>query len=268
MSATETFQISIERAEAYEAQFVPALFEEWAGRLVATTGVSPGHRVLDVACGTGIVARTAAGVVDDAGDVIGLDLNEAMLTVARRVRPDLGWRQGDAARLPFPDRSFDVVLCQSGLMFFPEVERALREMARVVVDMGRVGIQVWDRRQSQPAYAPFIEVAARHAGPDAIELLSAYFVRGDLEELRSSLAAAGLEPTSIHTEQSTLSFGSIDEMVTTEVRATPLGERLSDDALRGIVEEARIVLDPFRTGSGSVEIPIRGHLVVAQPRSR
>jgi len=118
MSATETFRISIERAEAYEAQFVPALFEEWAGRLVAAAGVSPGHRVLDIACGTGIVARTAAGVVGDGENVVGLDLNEAMLTVARRVRPDLGWRQGDAARLPFPDRSFDVVLCQSGLMFF------------------------------------------------------------------------------------------------------------------------------------------------------
>ncbi|HET9309868.1 MAG TPA: methyltransferase domain-containing protein [Actinomycetota bacterium] len=105
ISATETFQISIERAEAYEAQLVPALFEEWAGRLVVATGVSPGHRVLDVACGTGIVARTAAGPVGGGGNVVGLDLNEEMLTVARRVRPDLEWRQGDAARLPFPDRS-------------------------------------------------------------------------------------------------------------------------------------------------------------------
>ncbi|HJR96416.1 MAG TPA: methyltransferase domain-containing protein [Actinomycetota bacterium] len=268
MSATETFRISIEQAEAYETQFVPALFEEWAGRLVSAAGVSPGHRVLDIACGTGIVARTAAGVVGDGENVVGLDLNEAMLTVARRVRPDLAWRQGDAARLPFPDRSFDVVLCQSGLMFFPDVEQALREMARVLVDDGRVGIQVWDRRQAQPAYSPFIDVAARHAGPDAIDLLSTYFVRGDLEELRSSLAATGLEPTSIRTEQSTLSFGSIEEMVTTEVRATPLGERLSDDALRGIIEEARTVLDPFRAGSGTLEIPIRGHLVVAQPRPK
>lgn len=150
-------------------------------------------------------------------------------------------------------------------MFFLDVEGALREMARVVVDDGTVGIQVWDRRHSQPAYAPFIDIAARHAGPDAIDLLSTYFVRGDLEELGSSLPAAGLEPTSIRTEESTLSFGSIEEFVTAEVQATPLGERLSDDALRGIVEDARTALDPFRTGSGTVEIPIQGHLVMATP---
>jgi SAM-dependent methyltransferase len=268
MSATETFQISIEQVEAYETQLVPALFAGWGGRLVAAVGVSPGNRVLDVACGTGIVARTAAGLVGERGNVVGLDLNESMLAVARRLRPDLEWRQGDAGQLPFSDRSFDIVLCQSGLMFFPDVGRALREMARVVADDGTVGIQVWDRRQSQPAYGPFIDVAERHAGPDAIDLLSTYFVRGDLEELGSSLAAAGLEPASIRTEESTLSFGSIDEMVTAEVQATPLGERLSDGALRGIIEEARTALDPFRTGSGTVEIPIRGHLVVAQPRPR
>ncbi len=268
MSATETFQISIEQAEAYEAQLVPALFEEWAGRLVAAAHVSPGQRVLDVACGTGIVARTAAPLVGGDGEVVGLDLNDAMLRVARRMGPELGWRRGDASHLPFPDRTFDVVLCQSGLMFFPDVEGALREMARAVVDDGTVGIQVWDRWRTQPAYAPLIEVVARHAGTDAIDLLSTYFVRGDLEELGSSFTASGLDPTSIRTEESTLSFDSIEEFVTAEVQATPLGERLSDGALRDIVEETRTTLDRFRAGSGTVEIPIRGHLVFAQPRPR
>ena len=126
MQNTETFQLSMAAAEAYEARFVPALFAEWAPHLVELAGVAPGQAVLDVACGTGIVARTAADTLEGAGRVVGLDLNEAMLAVARRVRPDIEWRQGDAASLPFPDGSFDTVLCQMALMFFPDRARALR----------------------------------------------------------------------------------------------------------------------------------------------
>src|SRR5262245_18402472 len=97
----ETFQLTAEMAEAYEAQFVPAFFAQWAPRLLDAAAVRIGQRVLDVACGTGIVARLAASRVGDSGAVVGLDLNEAMLAVARRIRPDLTWRQGSAEALPF-----------------------------------------------------------------------------------------------------------------------------------------------------------------------
>jgi ubiquinone/menaquinone biosynthesis C-methylase UbiE len=100
-SSTETFQITAEQAEMYEATFVPAVFADWAPPLVDAAGIQPGQSILDVACGTGIVARTAAASVGSTGRVVGLDLNDAMLGVARRVRPDIEWRQGDAASLPF-----------------------------------------------------------------------------------------------------------------------------------------------------------------------
>src|SRR5215472_12207007 len=116
---TEAFQIPIEAAEAYEAAFVPAFFAQWAPILCDAAGLGAGQKVLDVACGTGIVARTAAERVGPA-HVTGVDLNQAMLTVARRVRGDIDWRQGDAAALPLADRSFDAVLCQMALMFFPD----------------------------------------------------------------------------------------------------------------------------------------------------
>src|SRR5262245_23631955 len=115
--STETFQLPLEAAEAYEAMFVPAFFAQWAPLTCAAAGVASGQDVLDVACGTGIVARTAAEVVGPAGSVVGVDLNESMLVVARRIRPDLDWRQGDAGRLPVADASFDAVLCQMALMF-------------------------------------------------------------------------------------------------------------------------------------------------------
>ena len=140
--ASESFQITAEAAELYEAAFVPSFFAQWAPVLCELAGVEAGDRVLDVACGTGIVARTAAERTGPAGRVVGLDLNEAMLDVARRVGPDLDWRQGDAASLPFPDRGFDVVLCQMALMFFPDRLAAVGEMARVVTGGGTVGLLV------------------------------------------------------------------------------------------------------------------------------
>ena len=85
----ESFQIPLEAAELYESAFVPAFFAQWAPVLCEVAGVGPGTSVLDVACGTGIVARTAADLVGPTGSVDGVDLNEAMLQVARRVRPDL-----------------------------------------------------------------------------------------------------------------------------------------------------------------------------------
>jgi ubiquinone/menaquinone biosynthesis C-methylase UbiE len=264
-NTTETFQVSLEAAESYESAFVPALFGEWAGYLVEEAGLLPGQRVLDVACGTGIVARTAADRLGSHVTVVGLDLNDAMLTVARRLRPDIDWRQGDAADLPFPDGSFDVVLCQSGLMFFPDVPRALREMARVVIPGGSVAVQVWDRREVQPAYAPFIEVAAGHAGPEAIDLLSTYFSRGDLDELGRALSSAGLEVTGTRTETTALRFPSVDAFVMTEVNATPLAERLSEEMLERILEDTREALRAFVTERGA-DIPITGHLVRSEKR--
>src|SRR5215218_11336618 len=111
--STQTFQLSVEAAEVYEARFVPALFAEWAPHLVEAARVAGGQAVLDVACGTGVVARTAADRMGGQGRVVGLDLNEGMLTVAGRLRPDIEWRQGDAADLPFEAGSFDAVLCQA-----------------------------------------------------------------------------------------------------------------------------------------------------------
>src|SRR5262249_21288640 len=96
-NATETFRIPIEVAGASGAKFVPAVFAAWPPQLVAIAGIKRGHAVLDVACGTGIVARTAADRLGAGSHVVGLDLNEAMLAVARRVRPELEWRQGDVA---------------------------------------------------------------------------------------------------------------------------------------------------------------------------
>ncbi|HVL97815.1 MAG TPA: methyltransferase domain-containing protein [Egibacteraceae bacterium] len=119
-STAETFELTREQAEFYEARFVPALFAEWAPLLVDAAAVCPGSSVLDVACGTGVVARTAAARVGEEGRVVGVDRSQGMLEVAGQLAPQAQFRLADAEQLPFEDGSFDMVLCQAGLMFFSD----------------------------------------------------------------------------------------------------------------------------------------------------
>jgi SAM-dependent methyltransferase len=260
-SPVETFQLSVEAAEVYESSFVPALFAGWAAHLVGAAGVAPGQAVLDVACGTGIVARTAADRMGGRGRVVGLDVNQGMLTVAGRLRPDIEWRQGDAADLPFEDGSFDAVLCQSALMFFPDRAGALREMARVATPGGAVAVQVWDRLEAQAGYGAMYEAFAEHLGPEGMELESSYWSLGDLDLMRSLFEAAGLRVTGARTRQSTVPFASATEAVTTEIEATPLAQRIDPAAHRRLVAAASEAMRPFELDGGRVELPISGHLI-------
>ena len=196
--ATETFGLSAEQAEAYEARFVPALFRQWVEPVLQAAAVGPGDRMLDVACGTGIVARAAAERVGPVGSVTGLDLNPAMLTVARRIAPEIDWRQGDVAALPFDDDAFDVVTCQSAIFFFPDPTGALREMGRVARPGGRVAVQAFSSLSVQPAYGPWVDMVARYAGPDAVALLGTYWAYGDLEIMRDRCTDAGLQVSAVH----------------------------------------------------------------------
>jgi ubiquinone/menaquinone biosynthesis C-methylase UbiE len=261
----ETFQIPIEVAELYEAKFVPALFAEWSPRLVEVAAIGPGDAVLDVACGTGIVARTAVGTVGPDARVVGVDLNAAMLTVAARVRPDLEWRQGDATQLPFADGEFDAALCQMALMFFPDRARALREMCRVVRPNGTVAVCVPASLDDQPAYGPFVNMAVRHAGPAAESLLSTYWACGDLDALTTLVESAGLVVTDVRTVAGVARFASPEELAATEVESTPLIERISERVYATIRLEANEVLRPYVTPAGTLDAPLVAHLVAARP---
>jgi SAM-dependent methyltransferase len=198
------------------------------------------------------------------GRVAGVDINEGMLAVAQRLRSDIEWQHGDAADLPFPDTSFDVVLCQASLMFFPDRAKALREMARVTTAGGTVAVQVWASLESQPGYSAFVDVAARHAGPEAIDLLSSYWVLGDLELVEALSEAAGLEVIGTHTRTGTARFDSIDDLVKTEVESSPLIDRISTEVYDSILKDSRAALHSFTTEDGKAEVPIEGHVITAR----
>ncbi|WP_245672702.1 class I SAM-dependent methyltransferase [Aldersonia kunmingensis] len=265
MSTTpsEQFGLSAAAAESYEADFVPAFFAQWAPMLCDAASVYPGARTLDIGCGTGILTRTAADRAGPEGIVEGLDLNEAMLEVARRIRPDLTFRRGDASALPYPDRSFDIVLSQMALMFFPDRGRALGEMARVAVPGATVGLLVPAALNAQPAFAPFVQMVTNHAGPEAADLLGSYFVCGNLEAVADETARAGLQVRTARTVDGIYRAPSVDAFVTTEVESTPLRDRLDDVTYRRIRSGAQAVLADFRTAAGAVQAPFAANLVIA-----
>ncbi len=263
---SESFQIPIEAAELYESAFVPGFFAQWAPILCEVASVKPGSTVLDVACGTGIVARTAADIVGPTGAVVGLDVNEAMLTVAARVRPDVEWRQGDACSLPFTDGSFDAVLCQMALMFFADRPTAIGEMARVAEVGASVAVVVPSALDVQSMFRPFVELAADIAGPEALSLLSTYFVCGDLDELTALLASPGLDVTVSRRVAGIYSAPSVDAAVRTEVESTPLIERLSEAQYQDLRERAAELFAPFIQADGSLVTPFECLVVAATKR--
>ncbi len=245
---TESFDIPLEVAEVYEARFVPAIFAHWAPVTLDAADVGPGDDLLDVACGTGIVARTALarraglgdcgnGDGDRIGTIAGVDLNPAMLTVAGRAAPEIEWHQGDVADLPLPDESVDVAVSQMAAMFFTDQRAAMAEMARVVRPGGRLAWVVPSSLSEQPAYEPFVDAAVAHVGGDARSLLGAYWACGDRAAFTADLASVGLEQITARARAGTARFDSPADFVATEIDATPLADRIDDE------QRARIVAD-------------------------
>jgi len=152
--------------ERYEQALVGPLFQPWVEPLLGDVQLSAGDRVLDIACGTGIVARLAKKHLGPSATVVGVDANSEMLAVARRVAPEVDWRQGDAVALPLRDgERFDVVLCQQGFQFFSDHAAAALQMHRALMDGGRVGISTWRSDEEFPVLRQLRRVAEQHVGP-------------------------------------------------------------------------------------------------------
>jgi ubiquinone/menaquinone biosynthesis C-methylase UbiE len=261
----EAFQLSAAAAEVYEARFVPAFFAQWAPRLLDAADVTKGQRVLDVACGTGVVGRAAAERVGTAGSVTGVDRSDAMLAVARRVQPAVSWLHGDAAALPVGDHEFDVVLCQMAMMFFADPVAALGEMRRAVRPHGAVAVLVPGALPANRPYELFVDIVTRHAGAAARNLVTTYFRLGDIQELVRQFTAAGLVTTSAMASVGESRFGSVEEFVGIEIDSTPLGDRLEPEARTSILADCVDALSSWRLRDGSLWFPFECNLVVARP---
>ena len=147
MSRHQPWHLGAEAAELYERCVARYILGPWAPLLAEAACLAEGEHVLDVACGTGVVARVAAKRIGSVGRVVGVDLNPAMIGVGRSLPVPAGapieWLERDALDLQFEDASFDVVLCQQGLQFFSDKGAALKEMHRVLKHGGRLALSVW-----------------------------------------------------------------------------------------------------------------------------
>lgn len=227
------WQLQGTAADAYEEYLVPAIFTDLAAALVDRADLREGERVLDVGCGTGVVARAAARVVGPAGSVTGVDLNPTMLARARQAvrgtHPTIAFHEGAAEALPVEDDAVDAVLCQQVLQFLPDRVVALREMRRVAApETGRVAVGVLRSLDQHPVYAILVDALDRHAGAEAAAMMASPFRLDDGELLRREAEEAGLRDVSVHLSIGHERFPSVADMVRQEAASSPLAGALAD----------------------------------------
>jgi SAM-dependent methyltransferase len=266
MGKTAEGQVTGNAAEVYEEFFVPALFLEWSGRVVEAARLEPGQKVLDVACGTGVLARRALERVRPGGAVTGLDRNDGMLAVARRQTPGIAWHSGQAEALPFGDGAFDAVVSQFGLMFFEDQVKALREMWRVLRPGGRLAVAVWAPLERSPGYAAMAGLLERLFGSQVAGALTAPFLLGDPGILAGLFAKADIPDVKISTPEGKVRFPSLESWVRTEIKGWTLADVLDDAQYEKLQRESQKDLAPYVRPDGSVEFAAPAHIVTAAKR--
>lgn len=261
----QNLQSQIEAAKAYENLFVPALFGQWAPINVTAAQLQPGQRVLDIACGTGVLTREIANRVGQDGTVVGLDPNPGMLSVAGDLAPAVDFRQGTAESIPYPDHSFDAVLSQFGLMFFQNRRHAVLEMFRVLRPSGRIVVAVWDAIEEISGYAAELALIERFAGQIAADAVRFPFSLGNRDDLSALFDDTAATSVDISTRQGVARFPSIRTMVEAELRGwlPVMGVHLSEEQIDQILTEAETELSSFTNEDGAVVFDVSAHIVTA-----
>lgn len=270
MNQQERWQLAGNAPEIYERHLVPAIFGPWAPIVVELGRLLPGERVLDVACGTGIVARVAAKYVGSGGRVVGLDINPAMLAIAGLLPPAPGavveWREASADAMPFPGATFDVVFCQLGLQYFPDRPAALREMHRVLVERGRLVLMVWRPIQFSPGFAMLADALEHRVSPEAAAVMRAPFSLGDPGSLRALIEGGDFHNLTIRPATGTVQFPSPEDFVRHQVAGSPLAghvAKVDDQARAALLTDIKEALRPYFS-AGGLKFPIEAQLAVAQ----
>lgn len=269
MNIQSGYQVSDSGAAMYE-KYAAHYMGQWVPGLVDAAELTPGERVLDLACGTGLIAREAAARVGSGGRVTGLDINAGMLAVARAMSLDLGttinWIQGSATAIELPDAMFDIILCQQGLQFFPDQTAALREMLRVLVPGGRVALSVW---KSPSPYNDAIGDALEHlAGPEPAARYRAG--RRDIlpsaEALRGMMVAAGFRGVEVRPCTVFVHLPSIEEFVLGHLAGHPVASvlnALGEDGRAAFAQHVKNAMQPYAEGDG-VAFPDQNHIATAR----
>jgi ubiquinone/menaquinone biosynthesis C-methylase UbiE len=274
-------------AETYEQYLVPVMFEPFARDLIQLSNIRSTDRILDVACGTGIVSRLAIGFVDvTVGKVVGVDINPVMLNVARHCSAgkNIEWKEGSAMSLPFPNESFDLVVCQQGLQFFPDKLNALTEMNRVLASAtsdkdkdpscARLVLSAWTSIKDSPGFHILERVLQDTVSHEAATIMQLPHSLSDSTELISLVRAAGFGKILAKEVTKTISFHSVEEFVVQFTSGSMLASYLSDkkkvdDISRNkLLNRASRELSQFvDEHSGKLSFPLTTRLIFANKNS-
>jgi ubiquinone/menaquinone biosynthesis C-methylase UbiE len=254
----------------YQEFLVPAMFAPFAERFVEHGCVRPGSRVLDVACGTGVVSRAAAILAGTGGSVAGVDLGEPMLAVARSHPAEenaapIDYAQADAAALPFDADDFDVALCQQGLQFFPERVAALAEMRRVLKPGGRVAVATW--KDIEPPFTAIADALGRHVSSEAAQMMYSPNALGDGATLAQLMSDVGFREVAVIDETIECTWASHREFARGYIAASPIASvfaAASAHSQQAVSDEVAERLAPHATADGSLRMPMTSNVAVGR----
>jgi len=214
---------------AFYDRYRRPFFEAYAADLVSRLPKADVLRVLELACGTGIVTRRLREALPESATLVATDLNEAMLAYARAAVPADGivWQQADAQALVFADRSFDVVVCQFGYMFLPDQAQGFREARRVLDSGGLLLANVWHSLAANPAVGAVHASLARLFPDDPPRFLEAPYGYHDAERIRADMSAAGWDDAELEDVRFQVLAASAEDFAAGFVLGTPLAHELA-----------------------------------------
>lgn len=225
-------------ARAYESFMVPFRFQPWANELIDRAPLGDGTRMLDIACGTGVVAREAARR-NATARISGLDMNPQMIAVASERSEDEGleidWHVGAADQLPFTDGKFDLVTIQQGFQFFPDKDAALAEIKRVLRPGGTFALNIWAAHDRQGINGAFADSVARVTGAASMHTP---YAMGDMSVISDLLSAAGFTVDSIELVEIQCTHTPVDDFVELMLEGVSAGV----PAMHGRSDEERAAL--------------------------
>lgn len=241
--------------ELYERFLVAPLFTPFALELVRRAGIAQNDRLLDVACGTGIVARLAHEAAGECRQIVGVDASPNMLAIARTVAPTIDWREGNAAQLPVnSDERFDVVTCHQGLQFFTDKPAAARAMRRVLAPGGRLAVGTWLPVEDIPLVRDLQSVAEQHLGT-VVDQRHSF---GDADAIRELLTDAGFVAIQIETVTRTIRmsdgatvFPRLNSMAIVGMSAAgkTMTEEQRAQVISDLTNDSVEILQPYLEGS-------------------
>ena len=270
LTEVESWQIAGDSPAAYEEYLVPGIFKPWAETLVQLSSPSPGSTILDVACGTGVVARTAAAKAGNDASVTGLDINQQMLNkaseMAEREGLEIDWQQGDAGELPFEDNRFDHLFCQQAMQFFSDPQRVLKEMQRVLKPDGTLALNILRPIHHNPAYRILADQLEKHAGETAGTMMRSPFPDWYQKTIRNMVAEAGFSDIRIHLEIISVRYPSPEEFLRREAASSPLAgeiEAMEPEKRMELVDDLNRSLEAYTDDRGVV-FPMETYMIIAE----